>query len=44
MREIAIYVNEIYVTTVYVDKELDYDAAVEEASKHVFYDVIADDI
>lgn len=43
MREVAIYVKDIYITSVFVDPDLDFDAAIEAASENVIYDVIADE-
>lgn len=45
MRAIDVYLNDIFVTVVYVSKELDYDDAVAAAQEQVelFFDVVADD-
>jgi len=42
---VDIYLNDIYITTVYVDKNLDYDDAVLAAREQIdlFFDVIADE-
>lgn len=43
MREVAIYVKDVYITSVFVSLDLDYDEAIEVASHDVIFDVIADE-